>query len=81
MTDKRGAQRQRVLKGATIEFDGSAFSCVVRNISPVGAALEVGSSIGIPQQFDLVFAADRSRQLCRVVWRKERRIGVKFNGR
>jgi hypothetical protein len=49
----------------------------VRNISATGAALDVGSPLGIPAQFTLV--TDGNHLPCRVVWRKEKRIGVTFD--
>ncbi len=78
MDEHRKAQRVRVLKAGTIEFGGGAIDCTVRNLSPTGAALEVASPIGIPQDFVLVIPADGSRHQSHVVWRKEKRIGVSF---
>jgi hypothetical protein len=76
MNEHRIASRQRVLKAGTIEFGGGAISCTVRNISETGAALEVASPVGIPAEFTLV--ANGKHLPCRVVWRKEKRIGVHF---
>jgi hypothetical protein len=77
-TDKRALNRHRVLKAATIEFGGGAIDCTVRNLSASGASLDVASPVGIPERFTLVMPADELRRSCRVVWRKERRIGVSF---
>jgi hypothetical protein len=80
--ENRIASRHRVLKGARIHFGGGSIDCTVRNISATGAALEVTSPLGIPTAFTLV--TDGDHRPCRVVWRKERRIGVTFdkeNGR
>ena len=74
--ENRIANRQRVLKGARIHFGGGTIDCTVRNISDTGAALEVTSPVGIPTEFTLV-ANDYQRH-CRVVWRKEKRIGITF---
>jgi hypothetical protein len=38
----------------------------------------VGSPVGIPERFMLVIAADNLHLPCRVIWRKETRIGVHF---
>ena len=71
--------RHRVLKGAQIVFKGheAVIDCVVRNLSDGGACLNVDSSIGIPDAFDLMvdhaFVGN-----CRVTWRKATQIGVKF---
>lgn len=81
MDEGRKAARRRVLKAGTITFGGGAgISCTVRNLSDTGAALDVISPIGIPQQFVLVVEADDVTRQCRVVWRKERRIGIAFEG-
>jgi len=78
MDEHRTAPRHRVLKAGTIEFGGGVIDCAIRNLSASGAALEVASPVGIPDQFKLVIAADHSSQPCRVVWRKDKRIGVTF---
>jgi hypothetical protein len=77
MEEQRLAARQRVLKAGTIEFGGGAISCTVRNLSATGAALDVASPLGIPVQFTLV--SDGNHIPCRIVWRKEKRIGVTFD--
>jgi PilZ domain len=77
MGEHRTAPRHRVLKAGTIEFNGGAINCMVRNLSTSGAALDVTSPIGIPEHFTLI--ADGSHLPCRVVWRKEKRIGVAFD--
>jgi hypothetical protein len=77
MNEHRIATRHRVLKAGTIEFGGGAIDCTVRNISATGAALDVTSPLGIPAQFTLV--TDGNHLPCRIVWRKEKRIGVTFD--
>jgi len=78
MGEHRTAPRHRVLKAGTIEFGGGGIDCTVRNLSDSGAALDVASPVGIPDSFDLVITAEHLRKHCRVVWRKEKRIGVTF---
>jgi hypothetical protein len=79
MAKNRRTYRRRVLKSATIEFERSAFSCTVRNISEVGAALDVPSSFGIPHEFQLVIETNQVTRQCQVIWRKENRLGVTFD--
>jgi len=79
LDEKRGTQRQPILKAGTISFDGSEIDCLVRNMSGEGANLEVESQIGIPNSFDLVIDSEHSNHQCHVVWRKARRIGVAFD--
>jgi hypothetical protein len=73
----RAAPRRRLLKAGKISFGGGAIDCTVRNLSNTGAALEVISPVGIPERFTLV--VDQRHLPCRVVWRKEKRIGVHFD--
>lgn len=78
MIEKRGTPRHRVLKAGTVEFGNGGIDCRVRNLSDSGAALEVASPVGIPESVNLVIAADGLSRRCRVVWRKEKSIGVMF---
>ena len=78
MSEHRIAPRKRVLKAGTIEFGGGAIDCTVRNLSDTGAALSVESPVGIPSDFNLIVASDEVNRTCRVVWRKENRIGITF---
>jgi hypothetical protein len=78
MNEQRDCRRQRVLKSGTIAFNGAAITCVVRNISLTGAALEVESQNGIPAAFDLIIAPGKFSEHCHVLWRKDKRIGVVF---
>ncbi len=76
--DRREA-RQRVLKRASIAFNGrkAVIDCTVRNLSSCGACLKVESPVGIPDSFDLVLGHQPVRN-CRVAWRKATQIGVEF---
>ena len=77
--EHRIAPRRRLLKAGKISFGGgAAIDCTVRNLSETGAALEVTSPVGIPERFTLVVEADHRHLPCRVVWRREKRIGVHF---
>jgi hypothetical protein len=78
MDERRDKARHRVLKAGTIEFGGGAIDCTVRNLSGTGAALDVSSPVGIPDHFTLSVQVDGTHLACTVVWRKEKRIGVRF---
>jgi PilZ domain len=78
MTENRREPRSRTLKAGTITFDGGGIDCTVRNRSSQGAALDVASPLGIPEVFTLVVPTEGVNQPCRVIWRKETRIGVIF---
>jgi PilZ domain-containing protein len=71
--------RHRVLKGGKILFGRVAvIGCIVRNLSDTGACMQVDTPIGIPDAFNLSISAEPSVKACRVVWRKEKQIGVAF---
>jgi hypothetical protein len=77
--ERRGEARPRTLKSAKIIFNlrFSVIDCTVRNMSPHGAKLIVGTQLGIPETFDLEFEGGAARA-CKVRWRKEPEIGVAF---
>jgi hypothetical protein len=78
-TQDRRNEARYILKGARIAFKGhgATIDCTVRNMSNRGACLNVESSIGIPDSFDLVLD-HASVCNCRVTWRKATQIGVEF---
>jgi hypothetical protein len=76
--NRRAVRRRRVLKTATIEFDRRAYRCAVRNLSEAGAALDVPFALTIPHEFTLVMETDQASRHCRVIWRKENRLGIAF---
>ena len=79
MDEHPRAPRRRTFKAGTIEFGGGAIDCIVRNISETGAALEVNTPLFIPDHFTLFVPTEQLKRRCRVVWRKEKRIGVTFD--
>lgn len=79
MEERRKYPRSRVLKSGRIAMSdkGRKIDCTVRNLSPVGACVELPSStFGIPQAFTLMHAG--GEQPCRVIWRTEQRMGLAF---
>jgi hypothetical protein len=80
MTERRRTPRRRTLKAGIIIFNnGGGLSCMVRNLSPAGACIEVESPQGIPDAFTLVIESDNLMRRCHIGWRNEKRIGVAFN--
>jgi PilZ domain len=80
LKEARKTQRRRVLEIGLIRFGDMpmGWSCVVRNLSEAGAALDIGSHVSIPDQFTLIVLPEKKIYSCHVIWRKERRIGVQF---
>ena len=78
MEERRETPRQRVFKAGSIEFDGVAVDCTIRNISPLGAGIDIASPHGIPHEVTLNIVSRHERQHCYIIWRSEKRIGVAF---
>jgi PilZ domain len=78
LDEKRKHPRTELDEPAYISSGGSVMSCVVRNMSPGGAAIDVDRPAYVPQRFRLVIARDSSVRDCRVVWMQQGRIGLAF---
>jgi hypothetical protein len=80
MQENRNDRRQRALKAGRIVFNNrfSAMDCTVRNLSPSGAMLLIAGPQGIPDAFELELDAGTVTHICKVMWRKEDRLGVRF---
>src|SRR5207247_7745910 len=79
MEEKRKHPRTEIEEPAYVSSGGSVMRCVVRNISPEGAAIDVDNPAFVPQRFRLVMAKDSSIvHECRVAWIKQKRIGLTF---
>jgi len=79
MEEKRKHPRTEIDEPAYVSSGGSVMRCVVRNISPEGAAIDVENPAFIPQRFRLVMAKDSSIvHECRIAWIKQNRIGLTF---
>jgi hypothetical protein len=76
--EKRRHQRTEINEPAYVSAGGSVMHCMVRNISPDGAAIDVDNPSFVPNQFRLVMASDSSIHDCRVIWIREKRIGLAF---
>jgi hypothetical protein len=77
--ERRAAPRHKVLKGATIAFDGNGVACTVRNLSSNGAAVDLASRVSLPPSFMLVIEKDQFIRRCHPVWNNDRRFGVAFD--
>ncbi|HTM74018.1 MAG TPA: PilZ domain-containing protein [Pseudolabrys sp.] len=78
-TERRKQIRHRTLKAGLIAFNrAGTIECRVRNISPIGACLEVAGPAGIPDEFLLLVEHDQLKKNCRVIWRQPTKLGVEF---
>jgi PilZ domain-containing protein len=78
MEEKRKHARTDIDEPAYVSSGGSVMSCVVRNISPEGAAIDIENPEFVPQHFRLVIVKDASVRECEVAWIRQKRIGVAF---
>jgi PilZ domain len=82
MLDNRTEFRINAEGRAKISVPGqtTTIDCIVHNVSPSGACLEVDAlSVPIPELFAIVpDDGDDLGYQCRVVWRKGNLMGIKF---
>ena len=76
--EKRKHPRTEINEPAYVSSGGSVMSCVVRNISPDGAAIDVENTVFVPPRFRLVMARDSSVRECQIAWIQKGRIGLNF---
>ena len=77
--ERRRAPRSRTLETARITFNqcSAVIDCMVRNLAADGACVQVTSTAGIPEHFDLSIGEAEPRP-CKVAWRTADRLGVAF---
>jgi len=78
MEEKRKHPRTEINEPAYVSSGGSVMSCMVRNISVEGAAIDVENPAFVPPHFRLVMANDSTVHECRIAWIQKNRIGVTF---
>ena len=80
MTERRIAQRHRVLKQGMLAFGaGGGIDCMVRNISDSGARVDIVNPTVLPESLTLVIKTDHFLRRCHPVWSKDLRIGLAFD--
>ncbi|MDI3307351.1 MAG: hypothetical protein QJR07_21470 [Acetobacteraceae bacterium] len=77
---RRGADRNRVLKGAQVIFGSSTLNCVVLDISVSGARVSLTSPAVIPEIVALRLRDGSTYPACRR-WARGTEIGLEFTGR
>ena len=81
--NNRKSLRRQLRYTAWLVLEGDQLhGCVLADASDTGARLEVEDSKTVPDTFMLLLAGNGSAQrTCRVVWRKPKQVGVKFERR
>lgn len=79
LTDSRRLPRAEVALKARIRLDrGIYLACVVRNISAMGAGLELTHEAFVPLQFRLIIPDDLFEADCALKHRRGTVVGVEF---
>ena len=80
--ERRRAPRKKVLKGVKVVYnDGHCIlDCMVVNLSPTGACLDLPTYVPLPETVILRFD-DGHEHLAQVVWSTSTRLGVRFLNR
>lgn len=76
--ENRKLPRRAVRRAAKISFAGKRLVCMVCDISASGASIEDANVALVPDNFRMVMEMESAERRCTVVWRKPRRIGVRF---
>ena len=79
-SERRSAQRLRVLKQAYIIFNNrqSTLTCRLRDISTTGCRLKLHNPAMVPNQFLIYFPTDGRERPCEIAWRGIGQIGARF---
>ena len=79
MQERRKRPRLRVFKSAKLVLGkSSVFDCVVRDLTDVGARIEIPNAIDLPKKLGMTFDGGRLIRTCRLVWRKLTGAGVEL---
>ncbi len=77
MNERRATPRTRMLKSGKILLGKHGVPCTVRNLSEIGACLQVQTTTGLPSEFNLSVGNEPVRS-CKTVWRDDSKLGVEF---
>ncbi len=80
LTDRKHPRTLTRKAAIVIAPESPVINCTVIDISESGAGLSIpmGTTIGIPDTFDLVIEGDPKEYVCRVVWKQAFKLGVQF---
>jgi hypothetical protein len=80
MIERRANIRNRTFKtGVIVVPKSDGIDCVVRNLSPTGACIEVTGPHIVPDQFTLYVPKNKMLVPTQVVWKRDRRFGLEFS--
>ena len=78
--ERRSIARARTYLGARVAFNDrySTMDCLVRNMSPAGAKLEVSGGVTLPDEVDLTITKRAETLRARILWRRGDEAGLAF---
>lgn len=77
--ERRRTRRHKTLKGGLILYGvAPAVACVIRNLSEIGACLELDNVGLIPDQFAILVKPEDIKRNCQTIWRANKRMGIQF---
>ena len=78
--ERRSIGRTRINRNAFLFFVGQAgvFSCCVRDVTNLGAGIQLDGLNIVPMDFDLSFDNFRTIRKCRMIWREGNSVGILF---
>jgi len=78
--ERRSMGRTRIARGALLFFNAQSGvrSCIVRDVTNVGAGIRAHDLSLVPLDFDLSFDNFRTIRKCRLIWREGDFIGLAF---
>jgi hypothetical protein len=62
-------------------YGQSSIDCIVRQMSDVGAVIEVESALGIPEHFHLRIPGEGQPQPCKRAWQSDKQVGLVFEAK
>ena len=78
MDERRRHPRTEINEPGLVSVGGSVMRCIVRNIAPEGAAIDVDNPAFVPARFRLVMDNGAKVHECITAWIQKKRIGVAF---
>jgi hypothetical protein len=79
MEERRAKLRAKVvLPGQAVFPNAAAVSCMVINVSNIGACLSFPEGVPVPRMFSLRIGPDPNPYAVRVAWRRAGDVGVAF---
>jgi hypothetical protein len=78
--ERRAIARTTINRDALLFFRGQSgpFPCCIRNVTNLGAGIELNGTTDLPDEFDVSFDRFRTRRICRLIWRRGDFVGVAF---